>query len=61
MESTSKPISPQVVADHILWLRKAKDEVTTPMHVIKLVYIAHGWMLGLFNGNYNRNCNFLRV
>ena len=21
---------------------------TTPMHVIKLVYICHGWMLGLF-------------
>lgn len=44
-----KPISPQIVADHILWLRTARNEETTPMHVIKLVYIAHGWMLGIYN------------
>ena len=32
-----------VIAEHILWLRKEID--TTPMHVLKLVYICHGWML----------------
>ncbi|MCY4674909.1 MAG: DUF4065 domain-containing protein [Bacteroidetes bacterium] len=37
------------MAEHILWLRNARDEATTPMHVIKLVYIAHGWMLGIFD------------
>ena len=38
-------VSPLVVARQILWLRKQED--TTPMHVIKLVYLSHGWMLGL--------------
>ena len=37
--------SPQVVAEHILWLRRGMG--TTPMHVLKLVYICHGWVLGL--------------
>lgn len=37
--------SSQVVAEHILWLRR--DLETTPMHVLKLVYICHGWVLGL--------------
>ena len=37
--------SPQVVADHILWLRRGHE--TTPMQVLKLVYICHGWVLGL--------------
>ena len=37
--------SSQVVAEHILWLRRGME--TTPMHVLKLVYICHGWVLGL--------------
>ena len=39
------PVSPEIVSEHILWLRR--DTETTPMHVIKLVYLAHGWMLAL--------------
>ncbi len=39
------PVSPALVDAHILWLRR--DCVTTPMHVIKLVYLSHGWMLGI--------------
>ena len=35
-----------LVADQILWLRK--DTKSTPMHVLKLVYLSHGWMLGLY-------------
>ena len=41
---TSK--EPRVVAEQIIWLRR--DTETTPMHVLKLVYISHGWMLGLY-------------
>ncbi|MCS1410885.1 MAG: hypothetical protein M2R45_04080 [Verrucomicrobia subdivision 3 bacterium] len=41
----SKPA--KLVEDQILWLRR--DIRTTPMHIVKLVYIAHGWMLGLHN------------
>ena len=37
-------VSPEIVADQILWLRR--DTETTPMHVLKLTYLAHGWMLG---------------
>ena len=33
------------VAERILGLRSDID--TTPMHVIKLVYLCHGWMLGI--------------
>ena len=40
----SQAVSPILVAEQILWLRREID--TTPMHVIKLVYLAHGWMLG---------------
>lgn len=36
--------APQIVSDQILWLRKGMG--TTPMHVLKLVYLCHGWMLG---------------
>ena len=35
------------VAEQIRWLRDQEGEPTTPMHVLKLVYIAHGWTLGL--------------
>ena len=35
-----------IVAEHIRWLRNQAGEITTPMHVLKLVYIAHGWVLG---------------
>ncbi len=34
------------VAEHIRWLRDQKAEPTTPMQILKLVYIAHGWVLG---------------
>ena len=34
----------QLVAEQILWLRR--EISTTPMHVLKLAYISHGFMLG---------------
>ena len=34
-----------IVAQQVLWLRR--DALTTPMHVIKLAYLCHGWMLGI--------------
>lgn len=39
------PVAPSIVAKQILWLRRDLD--TTPMHVLKLVYLCHGWMLGI--------------
>ena len=36
-----------LVAHHLLWLRRNIE--TTPMHVIKLVYLSHGWMLGAYH------------
>ena len=44
----SVPHEPQLsrtVAQQVLWLRR--EIPTTPMHVIKLVYLCHGWMLGI--------------
>ena len=35
----------KTIAEHILWLRR--DSETTPLHIVKLVYLCHGWMLGL--------------
>ena len=42
-EDPSQPA--RLVAEQILWLRHPAE--STPMHVLKLVYLSHGWMLGL--------------
>ena len=39
-------LDPIVIANRILYL--AKDRSITPMQLLKLVYISHGWMLGLY-------------
>ncbi len=44
-EYLGRPVNSLVIANQILWLRHEID--TTPMHVLKLVYICHGWMLGM--------------
>lgn len=36
------------VANKFLRLAKENNDSLTPMQVLKLVYIAHGWMLGLY-------------
>lgn len=38
----------KVVANHFLALAEEKKDTLTPMQLLKLVYIAHGWMLGLY-------------
>lgn len=43
MSTRSTP--PRLVAEQVLWLRDRESE-TTPMHVLKLVYLCHGWWLG---------------
>ena len=37
----------RIIANRFLELAKAQGRSLTPMQVVKLVYIAHGWMLGL--------------
>ncbi len=37
----------RTIADQILFLRHQLGLDTTPMQIIKLVYICHGWMLGI--------------
>ena len=37
----------RVIANRFLELARARGETLTPIQVLKLVYIAHGWMLGL--------------
>lgn len=37
------------VADYILWLAKQSNNPVTPMQLLKLVYICHGWMTGLYS------------
>ena len=40
----NRPLAPLTIAQQVLWLRRDID--TTPMDVLKLVYLCHGWMLG---------------
>lgn len=37
-----------VVADRFLALARERGDALTPMQLLKLVYIAHGWTLGLY-------------
>ena len=43
------PFSPATVANYFLERASASGQPLTPMQVIKLTYIAHGWHLGYFN------------
>ena len=43
METITVPA--RVIAEHILWLRRESD--TSDNQLSKLVYLCHGWMLGL--------------
>ena len=36
---------PKLVAEQVLWF--GRESALTPMQLLKLVYISHGWMLGL--------------
>lgn len=51
MEADPKAVSTGVpawiVAEQILWLRGERGAETTQFQLQKLIYIAHGWMLGL--------------
>ena len=38
---------PKLVASHVLALREEEGLPTTPLLLVKTVYICHGWMLGL--------------
>lgn len=39
----------KLIANRFIALAKEKNQTLTPMQLIKLVYIAHGWMLGLYH------------
>ncbi len=45
----SRPVSSIAIANEFITLGKAKNKQFTIMQVLKLVYIAHGWMLGFFD------------
>ena len=41
--------SSKTIAHELVKLADEKKECLTPMQLLKLVYIAHGWMLALYN------------
>lgn len=41
--------SSQAVANRLLEIANKKGKSLTPMQVLKLVYMCHGWMLGLYS------------
>ena len=43
------PVDPSYVSERLLHGASAMGRVLTPMQVLKLVYISHGWMLGLLD------------
>ena len=42
-------VDPSYVSERLLHGASAMGRVLTPMQVLKLVYISHGWMLGLLD------------
>lgn len=46
-ENEYVPVDPNTVARQILWLREQAGVPTSPLHLVKLVYLCHSWMLGL--------------
>jgi uncharacterized phage-associated protein len=42
------PVMAPTVANEFIRLARAEGRALTPLQVIKLVYIAHGWMLALY-------------
>jgi uncharacterized phage-associated protein len=47
--------SARAVANEFIRLAKEDGRALTPLQLIKLVYIAHGWMLGLYQRPLIRN------
>jgi uncharacterized phage-associated protein len=47
MKGEGMPTKSESVAQYILWL--ARENSITPMQLLKLAYISHGWMLGLYS------------
>lgn len=45
----------RVIANRFLDLAAAENRTLTPMQVLKLVYIAHGWDLGLYGDSLVRD------
>lgn len=45
----------RTIANRFLDLAKQRGETITPMQVLKLVYIAHGWMLALYHRSLIRD------
>ena len=44
-----EPQSSVLVVCQILWLAYKRDKILTPMQLLKMVYISHGWMLALYD------------
>ena len=40
-------VAPSYVSERLLRLAHTSSRLLTPMQILKLVYISHGWMLGL--------------
>lgn len=49
MSTGVRPQSARAIANHFVSLLKGDGDATTPMKLLKLVYIAHGWNLAVFD------------
>lgn len=53
---TNRPVYDAIIiADEILKIAKREGDALTPMKLMKLVYIAHGWSLALLRRDLFRN------
>ena len=53
--NSTHPYEVATIADELLKIGKSRGETMSPMKLNKMVYVAHGWFLGMYDRKLIRN------